>query len=87
MADRVAFPNAEDTGEEWAGAAAPSSQSPLFCIEQVGQTLIVIPKISGKVFRYTQLRNEANALRRKLSHHSLDGLILDLHASITLAPR
>jgi anti-anti-sigma factor len=80
MADRIAFPNAEDTGEEWTSGTAPASQSPLFSIEQVGQTLIVVPRISGKVFRYTQLRNEANALRRKLSHHSIDGLILDLHA-------
>jgi len=80
MADRVAFPNAEATGEEWGSAAVPSAQSPLFCIVQAGQTLIVIPKINGKVFRYTQLRNEANSLRRKLGHHSIDGLILDLHA-------
>ena len=80
MADRIAFPNAEDTGEDWASDAPRASHSPLFAVEQIGQTLVVVPKISGKVFRYTQLRNEANALRRKLGHHSIDGLILDLHA-------
>lgn len=52
----------------------------MFAVEQIGHTLIIIPNISGKMFRYTQLRHEANALRRKLSHGSIDGLVLDLHA-------
>jgi anti-anti-sigma factor len=42
--------------------------------------LVVVPKISGKIFRYTQLRHEANALQRKLGQYSVDGMILDLHA-------
>jgi anti-anti-sigma factor len=81
MADQIAFPMAEDAGEQTAGSGVTRhSHRGLFAVEQIGQTLIVVPKISGKMFRYTQLRHEANALRRKLGQHSIDGLILDLHA-------
>jgi anti-anti-sigma factor len=81
MADQIAFPMAEDADEQRAGSGGTRhSHRPLFSVEQIGQTLIVVPKISGKMFRYMQLRHEANALRRKLGQHSIDGLILDLHA-------
>ncbi len=80
MADQIAFPMAEDAGEQTAGSGVPRhGHRTLFGVEQIGRTLIVVPRISGKVFRYTQLRHEANALRRKLGH-SIDELILDLHA-------
>jgi anti-sigma B factor antagonist len=79
MADQIAFPMAEDAGERTAGGVTRHSHRALFAVEQIGQTLVISPKISGKVFRYTQLRHEANGLRRKLGH-SVDSLVLDLHA-------
>lgn len=56
-------------------------RQPLFCIEHVGQTLVIMPTIRGNMFRYSQLQTEANALRRKLTqkHESIGGLVLDLH--------
>jgi anti-anti-sigma factor len=80
MADHVAFSMAEDAGGHPVGGGARRSHTALFAVEQIGQTMIIVPNISGKMFRYTQLRHEANALRRKLSHGSVDGLVLDLHA-------
>lgn len=80
MADQIVFPMAEDADGHSAGGGARRPHDALFAVEHVGPTLIVVPKINGKMFRYTQLRHEANALRRKLSHSSFDGLILDLHA-------
>lgn len=59
-------------GREWLGT--------LFTIEQRGHTLIVVPTISGNMFRYAKLQTEANALRRRLESSAIRGLIVDLHA-------
>jgi anti-anti-sigma factor len=80
MADQIAAPWAEDAGEPSAADGdARDSRQPLFSVEQVGQTLVIKPTIRGGKFRYTQLRTEANALRRKLGQRTIGGLILDLH--------
>ncbi len=81
MADRIGTPSEEDVGESSAAEVdAHDWRQPLFSVEQVGQTLIIMPTIRGGMFRYAQLQTEANALRRKLGQTSIGGLILDLHA-------
>jgi anti-anti-sigma factor len=81
MADQIAYPLEENADEQSAAESdARDRRQPLFPVEQIGQTLIVTPTISGKMFRYQQLRHEANTLRRKLGHKSINGLVLDLHA-------
>jgi anti-anti-sigma factor len=52
----------------------------LFCLSQIGQTLIIAPRINGNRFRYARLQTEVNALRQKLDQTPIRGLILDLHA-------
>lgn len=80
MADHVAAPQKEDLTEPPAPEGTfPEWRRPLFSVEHVGRTLIVMPTIRGNMFRYPQLQTEANALRRKLEQMSIDGLILDLH--------
>jgi anti-anti-sigma factor len=81
MADRIAAPVEEITTE----TAPPEIEvrnwrQPLFTVEHVGRTLIIMPTIRSGMFRYAQLQTEANALRRELDHTSIGGLILDLHA-------
>lgn len=57
---------------EWLGT--------LFSIEYRDQTLIIVPTISGGMFRYAKLQTEANALRRKMEESAIRGLVIDLHA-------
>jgi anti-anti-sigma factor len=52
----------------------------LFAIEHHGQSLIVVPTISGGMFRQSKLQAEANALRRKLDVSAIRRLVVDLHA-------
>jgi anti-anti-sigma factor len=81
MADQIAYPLEENADESSASESdARDWRQPLFPVQQIGQTLVVMPTIRGKMFRYQQLRNEANALRRKLGHKTISGLILDLSA-------
>jgi anti-anti-sigma factor len=81
MADQITAPLEEDAGPATTSdAEARDRPKTLFSVEQVGETLIVVPTIRGNMFRYAQLQTEANALRRKLDQTSIGGLILDLHA-------
>jgi anti-anti-sigma factor len=82
VGDRITVPLEENASE----TAAPEVEArdwkrPLFSVEHVGQTLIIMPTIRGNMFRYAQLQTEANALRRKLTQkrESIGGLVLDLH--------
>jgi len=52
----------------------------LFAVEQEGPALIIVPKISGGMFRQSKLQAEANALRRKLDVAAVRRLVIDLHA-------
>jgi anti-anti-sigma factor len=52
----------------------------LFAVEQFGQSLVIVPKISGGMFRQSKLQAEANALRRKLDLSPIRRLVIDLHA-------
>jgi anti-anti-sigma factor len=80
MADQISPPLEEDASEpSEAVVDARDWRRPLFSVEHVGQTLIIMPTIRGGMFRYAQLQTEANALRRKLDQTSIGGLILDLH--------
>ena len=81
MADQIAVPLEEDASEPSASDVdARDWRRPLFSVEQIGETLVIMPTIRRGLFRYAQLHAEANALRRKLDQTSIAGLILDLHA-------
>ena len=79
MVDPITVPLEVDINED----AAPEGDAhdwrrPLFSVEHVGETLVVMPNIRGNMFRYAQLQTEANALRQKLAQRSIGGLVLDL---------
>ena len=79
MVDPITVPLEVDINED----AAPEGDAhdwrrPLFSVEHVGETLVVMPNIRGNMFRYAQLQTEANALRQKLAQRSMGGLVLDL---------
>ena len=88
MAERITVPDdtaPDDTAPEVETNETLSSEMgvrdwrrPLFAVEQVGDTLIIVPMIRGGMFRYAQLQTEANALRRHLDQTPVGGLILDL---------
>jgi anti-anti-sigma factor len=81
MADQTTAPMQDGNGAAtMSDAEGGILRRTLFSVEHVGQTLIIVPTISGGMFRYAQLQTEANALRRKLDQTSIAGLILDLHA-------
>jgi len=81
MADQFVIPYEVDPGEPAVPEADAREWSrPLFSVEHVGQTLIVMPTVRGNMFRYAQLQTEANALRRQLSQDSFGHLVLDLQA-------
>jgi anti-anti-sigma factor len=81
MVDPITVPLELDTNEDAAPEAdARDWRQPLFSVEHVGETLVVMPTIRGNMFRYAQLQTEANALRRQMSQQSFGRLVLDLQA-------
>ncbi len=81
MFDEIAISTGDAPGASSAAASGLLDWPwTLFSLETVGSTLVIIPTISGGMFRYAQLQTEANALRRKLDQSAIAGLIIDLQA-------
>ncbi len=68
----------------------------VFSVEEEGETLIIVPSLSGGKFRYEQIQTEINSLRRKLADRAVRHLVIDLkllgylgfeafHVAVTLA--
>jgi len=57
---------------EWVGT--------LFAVEHHPRALIIVPTISGGMFRQSKLQSETNALRWKLDALATHRLVIDLHA-------
>ena len=51
----------------------------LFRIEQLGDTVIVVPEGDGSSFRYQDLHMEANAIRGHMARPGNRNLLIDLH--------